>query len=212
MALSVNRVVLHPQFGSNCYVVRSSAEASEAAVVDPGGDPGPLLSELARLRASAAGILVTHADVDHVEGVAELAGSTGAEVWIPSGEAEALRTGETRGGYAVRPHDPEHEIGEGDAVAVAGIDFEVVGVPGHSVDHVAFCAEGALFSGDLLFAGSVGRVDFPGGDWGQLLESVERLLARYGPGAIVYPGHGEPTTLGRELETNPFLGELRASR
>ena len=100
---------------------------------------------------------------------------------------------------------------DGEVVELAGIGFEVVGVPGHSSDHLAFCAQGSVFSGDLLFAGSVGRTDLPGGDFETLLESVARLLARCGPDATVYPGHGEPTTLGREVATNPFLGSLRGA-
>ncbi len=209
MPIAVERVVLNREFGSNCYVVREAEGAARAAVVDPGGDAGPLLAELERLGTGVGGILVTHADIDHVAGVAELAAATGAEVWAPAGEAEALRSGRVRGGFPVAAHEPEHEVAGGDTIVVAGIDFEVAAVPGHSIDHVAFCADGSLFSGDLLFAGSVGRVDFPGGDWATLLESVQRLLDRFGPGATVYPGHGEPTTLGRELDTNPFLGELR---
>ncbi len=209
MPLSVDRVVLNPQYASNCYLVRASEDASEAAVVDPGGEPGPLLATLARLGASVAAILVTHTDVDHVAGVAELAEQTGAEAWVPAAEADDLRGGESRGGYRVRAHDPEHLVGDGDRVTVAGIEFEVAAIPGHSRGHVAFAAQHALFSGDLLFAGSVGRVDLPDGEWPALLASVRRLLDRYGPDAVVYPGHGEPTTLGRELETNPFLGELR---
>jgi hydroxyacylglutathione hydrolase len=212
MPVSVDRVVLSRQYASNCYLVRASDQAAGAAVVDPGGDPAPLYAELERLGAKAAGILVTHADIDHVDGVAALAEATGTEAWAPAGEADALRQGLTRGGLKVRPHDPAHEVADGDRVTVAGIEFEVVGVPGHSIDHVAFCTGGKLFSGDLLFAGSVGRVDFPGGDWDRLLESVQRLVERFGPDATVYPGHGEPTTLGRELDTNPFLGELRARR
>ena len=180
-------------------------------MVDPGGDPAPLLAELERLGASVGAILVTHGDIDHIAGVADLAGATGAEVWAPAGEAEALRRGETRGGMRVLPHEPEHEVGDGDRVTVAGLTFEVAGVPGHSADHVAFAVDGNLFSGDLLFAGSVGRTDLAGGDWQTLLDSIRRLLDRFGPDAVVYPGHGEPTTLGRELETNPFLGELRAA-
>jgi glyoxylase-like metal-dependent hydrolase (beta-lactamase superfamily II) len=96
-------------------------------------------------------------------------------------------------------------------ISVGGIELEVVGIPGHSADHVAFAADGAIFSGDLVFEGSVGRVDLPGGDWETLLASIRRLVERYGPDAVVYPGHGAPTTLGREVETNPFLGELRGS-
>ncbi len=91
-----------------------------------------------------------------------------------------------------------------------GIDFEVVDVPGHSSGHVAFHAEGCLFSGDLLFANSVGRVDLPGGDWDTLLASVRTLLERFPPETVVYPGHGPATTLGAELASNPFLAELRA--
>ena len=210
MPLSVDRVVLHPQYASNCYLVRSGAGASAAAVVDPGGPPAPLFAELERLGASVAGILVTHADVDHVAGLAEVAERTGAPAWVPVGEADELRGGTTRGGYRVDPHDPAHLVTDRDAVTVAGIEFEVVGIPGHSRDHVAFAAEGALFSGDLLFAGSVGRVDLPGADWDTLLDSVRVLAERYPPGTIVYPGHGPETTLGSELERNPFLAELRA--
>ncbi|HEX4519968.1 MAG TPA: MBL fold metallo-hydrolase [Gaiellaceae bacterium] len=209
MPLSVTRVVLSSQYRSNCYLVRASHEASAGAVVDPGGDPALLLAEVDRLGASVAGILITHSDVDHIEGVAALVAATGAEVWAPAGEVDALRSGLTRGGTRVPPYEPEHEVRDGEIVSLAGLDFEVAGIPGHSVDHVAFCVDGSLFSGDLLFAGSVGRVDFPGGDWDALVASVRRLVERYGPDAIVYSGHGEPTTLGHELATNPFLGELR---
>jgi hydroxyacylglutathione hydrolase len=209
MAISVDRVVLNLQYASNCYIVRASGDAADAVVVDPGGDPAPLLARLAELGATTRAILITHVDVDHVLGVAELARTTGAEVWAPAGESDLLRQGRSRGGLPIEPHDVEHEVGDGDRVAVAGIELEVAGVPGHSVGHVAFCVDGRLFAGDLLFAGSVGRVDFPGGSWEELVASVLRLVDRYGPEATVYPGHGEPTTLGRELETNPFLVELR---
>ena len=122
-----------------------------------------------------------------------------------------LRTGAARAGGGVPPHEPEHLVADGDVVHAAGLELEVVGIPGHSVDHVAYCVDGALFSGDLLFASSVGRVDLPGGDGETLIASIRRLLDRFGPDAVVFPGHGAPTTLGRELESNPFLGELRAA-
>ncbi len=95
---------------------------------------------------------------------------------------------------------------------MGGITFEVIDVAGHSAGHVAFFAEGELFSGDLLFAGSVGRVDLPGGDWEPLIDSVRRLLDRFPEDTVVHPGHGPATTLGRELATNPFLKDLRAER
>jgi glyoxylase-like metal-dependent hydrolase (beta-lactamase superfamily II) len=197
-------------FQSNCYVVRSERGAPEAAVVDPGDDPTPLRLELARMGARTGGILVTHGDVDHIGGVAALAEGTGAEVWAPAGEVEALREGQTRGGMRVAAHDPAHTVSGGDEITVAGITFEVLDVPGHSAGHVAFYADGELFSGDLLFAGSVGRVDLQGGDWETLLASVRTLSGRFPPETVIRPGHGPATTLGRELQTNPFLRELRA--
>jgi glyoxylase-like metal-dependent hydrolase (beta-lactamase superfamily II) len=198
-------------FQSNCYVVRSERGAAEAAIVDPGDDPTPLRLELARMGTRAGGILVTHSDVDHIAGVAALADGTGAEVWAPAAEVDALREGKTRGGFPVGAHDPAHTVTGGDTITVAGIDFEVVDIPGHSHGHVAFHADGELFSGDLLFAGSVGRVDLAGGDWDTLLASVKALLDRFPPDTVVRSGHGPPTTLGRELATNPFLRELRAN-
>jgi hydroxyacylglutathione hydrolase len=114
------------------------------------------------------------------------------------------------GWLAVRDYQIDTEVTGGETLDVAGIVFEVVAIPGHSPDHVAFHADGCLFSGDLLFAGSVGRVDLAGGDWDALLESARSLTKRYAPETTVYPGHGPPTTLGAEQERNPFLAELRA--
>ncbi len=197
-------------FQANCYVVRTERGAAEAVVIDPGADAAQLRLEIAGMSTSCAAILVTHTDVDHIGGVADLAEGTDAEVWAPVGEVEALRAGETRGGMRVRPHDPAHTVTGGDTVTAAGIAFEVVDVPGHSSGHVAFYADGLLFGGDLLFAGSVGRVDLPGGDWDTLVASVRGLLERYPPETVVYPGHGPATTLGGELARNPYLAELRA--
>jgi glyoxylase-like metal-dependent hydrolase (beta-lactamase superfamily II) len=197
-------------FRSNCYVIRSERGAAEAAIVDPGDDPTALRLELARMGTRAAGILVTHTDVDHIGGVAALAEGAGAEVWAPVGEVDDLRHGTPRGGFPVGAHEPEHTVAGGEEVTVAGITFQVVDVPGHSAGHVAFFAEGELFSGDVLFAGSVGRTDLQGGDWETLVASIRALMERFPPQTVVRPGHGPATTLGRELQTNPFLRELRA--
>jgi glyoxylase-like metal-dependent hydrolase (beta-lactamase superfamily II) len=113
-------------------------------------------------------------------------------------------------GVPGRAHTPEHLVSGGETVAVAGIAFECLAVPGHSPAHVAYYADGELFSGDLLFAGSVGRVDLPGADWDTLLDSVRMLADRLPPETVVHPGHGPETTLGIELARNPFLAELRA--
>jgi glyoxylase-like metal-dependent hydrolase (beta-lactamase superfamily II) len=159
-------------------------------------------------------ILVTHGDIDHVAGVAELAEATGAPVHMPAEERDRL---ERIGDFvppgievALRAHVPEVPLRGDEALDLAGIRFETLRVPGHTAGHVAFAAEGCLFSGDVLFAGSVGRTDRPGGSWDALLDSIRALVDRLPPQTVVYPGHGPATTLGRELETNPFLADLRS--
>jgi hydroxyacylglutathione hydrolase len=207
----VDRFALGP-LQTNCYVVRADATAPACVVVDPGGDAPELVLQLERLGTTCAAILVTHGHFDHVGGVADLAESTGAPVYMPEGERDRLeRYAEfAPAGVPGRPHTPDHLLEGGETIEVGDISFECSSIPGHSPAHIAFYADRHLFSGDLLFAGSVGRVDLPGGDWDTLLESVRTLAERYPPETIVYPGHGPQTTLGAELERNPFLAELRA--
>jgi glyoxylase-like metal-dependent hydrolase (beta-lactamase superfamily II) len=198
---------------TNCYVVRAERGAAEAAVVDPGADAGTLRLELARMGATCAAILITHGHYDHLGAVADLAEATNAPVYMPEGERFLL---EQYRDYAPpqfggRNYTPDHTLAGGETITVAGIEFEVVAIPGHSPAHIAYFNDGALFSGDLLFENSVGRVDLPGADWDTLVASVRTLADRYSPETVIYPGHGPQTTLGRELERNPFLAELRQS-
>jgi glyoxylase-like metal-dependent hydrolase (beta-lactamase superfamily II) len=211
MPVAVDRYELGP-LQTNCYVVRSERGAPECAVIDPGGDAADLRLELARLGTTCAGILITHGHFDHLGGVADLAEGTGAPVYMPEGERELLERYPEFAPVGVpgRAYTPDHLLHGGETIDVAGISFECVSIPGHSPAHVAFSADGCLFSGDLLFAGSVGRVDLPGADWETLVASVRTLLDLYPPETVVYPGHGRPTTLGEELARNPFLAELRA--
>jgi hydroxyacylglutathione hydrolase len=210
MPLTIDTYPLGP-YQANCYVVRATPAAAEAVLVDPGAQGAELRLELARIGTRCGAILVTHCDVDHIGAVAELAGGTGAEVWCPAGEADVLRDPTKGRGGGVPGYEPEHLVAGGETSSVCGIDFEVVDVPGHSAGHVAYYADGALFSGDVLFLGSVGRVDLPGGDWDTLLDSIRMLFDRFPPETVVYSGHGAPTTLERERQTNPFLTELRVS-
>ena len=207
MPLVVDRYEVGP-VGTNCYVVRAERGAPEAVVVDPGGDAAELRLELARTGARCGAIFVTHADADHVAGLADLAEGTGAPVYAPP--KELMPAERASGWLAVRDYEVDTELTGGETLDIAGIVFEVVAIPGHSPDHIAFYSDGCLFSGDLVFAGSVGRVDLAGGDWDALLESARALTQRYEPKTTVYPGHGPPTTLGAERERNPFLAGLRA--
>jgi len=208
VSLAVDRYELGP-VGTNCYVVRAERGAPEAVVIDPGGEAAELRLELAHSGARCAAIFVTHADADHVAGVADLAEGTNAPVYAPP--RELMPAERASGWLAVRHYTVDRELTGGETLEVAGMTFDVVAIPGHSPDHVAFHSDGSLFSGDLVFAGSVGRVDLAGGDWDTLVASARTLTERYPPETTVYPGHGRPTTLGVEREENPFLAELRAS-
>ena len=211
MALDVTRLELGP-IGTNCYLVRAPG-AAEAVVVDPGDDAAEVRLELARAGARCVAILVTHGHWDHLGGVADLAEGTSAPVHMADEEAVALEriNDFVPPGVRLRPYTPDVRLQGDETLELAGLTFETLRVPGHSPAHLAYAADDALFSGDVLFAGSVGRTDLPFSDWETLLASVPRLLERFPPKALVYSGHGPPTTLGQELATNPFLGELRAA-
>jgi hydroxyacylglutathione hydrolase len=190
-------------YQTNCYLVAREG-ASDAVVVDPGDDPGTVLDALAERGWTASAVLVTHGHFDHLGAVSGVAEASGIDVWMPRGEADELRT------LAAAPHEPDHLLDGGETVSVAGIDFDTTAVPGHSPGSIAYHADGHLFSGDVLFAGSVGRTDFAGGDMATLVASIARLMDAYPPDTVVLPGHGPVTTLGRERAQNPFLGVLRA--
>ena len=210
MTLVVDRYELGP-IGTNCYVVRTERGATEAVVIDPGGDATTLRLELARMAVSVAGILVTHTHYDHIGAVADLAEAARSPVYISEVEAAVLsRPDDYYPGQRIRPWAAEVQLSGDETIDLAGISFEVVQVPGHSPGHLAFYADLCLFSGDVLFAGSVGRTDLPMASWETLVASIRALVDRFPPETAVYSGHGPPTTLGAELARNPFLTELRA--
>jgi glyoxylase-like metal-dependent hydrolase (beta-lactamase superfamily II) len=211
VTLVVDSFVLGPA-QENCYFVRSERGAAEAAVVDPGDEPAQLRLELAGVDARCAGILITHCHWDHLGGVADLAEGAGAPVYAPEAERQALeRPRDFFPDVSLRAYADAVGLSGDETVEVAEIAFETILVPGHSPGHLAYYADGCLFSGDVLFRGSVGRTDLPFADWDTLVESIRSLVDRFPPDTIVYPGHGPHTTLGAELAANPFLAELRAS-
>ena len=213
MALRVDKLSLGPM-GTNCYVVRADSSAKDAVVIDPSGEATELRLTLAGLGASCTAILVTHGHWDHLLGVADLAEGTGAPVHMPAGERTLLESPErfTPAGVALRPYTPDVLLEGGETLELAGVSFDVVSVPGHSPAHLAYYSGGHLFSGDVLFQGSVGRTDLPGADWETLLASIRFLVDTLPSETVVYPGHGPLTTLGDELARNPFLAELRTER
>jgi hydroxyacylglutathione hydrolase len=210
----------------NCYVVSAPDAAPgedgllPAVIVDPGEEPERLLQAIAELGVRIEAILITHCHFDHIGAVAPLARATGVPVYCPEIERPVLVDVMSWVPPGFGPFDswvPEHTVSGGERLTLAGLQIDVVFTPGHSPGHVTYAiapdSAGAparsLLSGDVLFQGSVGRVDLPGGDWPTLERSIVGLLRSYPPETVVYPGHMGVTTLGRERDTNPFLTELR---
>jgi hydroxyacylglutathione hydrolase len=219
----------------NCYVVcardsqpAEGEPATPGVVVDPGDEPERLLAALSSLAVDVKAILITHCHFDHIGAVAPLAAATGAPVYCPKIEqpvlADVMRW-VPPGFGPFESYDADIALSGGESFELAGLNVAVRYTPGHSPGHITYAispapealagsrdgAAAALFSGDVLFAGSVGRVDLPGGDWATLEHSIGDLLGEFPPDTVVYPGHMGVTTLGRERDTNPFLAELRSA-
>ncbi len=196
----------------NSYIVRADGDATHAVLVDPGDEPERLIEAIDELGVTIDAILVTHCHFDHIGAVAPLARATGAPVYCPEIERPVLAdvmSWVPPGFGPFESYEADHTVAGGERLSLAGLDIEVVFTPGHSPGHVTYAVPGALLSGDVLFQGSVGRVDLPGGNWPTLARSIEGLLGAYPDETVVYPGHMGVTTLGRERATNPFLSELR---
>lgn len=197
----------------NCFLLRRDG-GDRALIVDPGEDAPKLLGAIEALGVTLEAILLTHTHFDHVGAVAPVARATGAPVYCPKIEVPVLQDIMSYvpwpGFGPYESWDPEHTVEGGERLELAGFEIDVLYTPGHSPGHVTYALpeEQALFSGDVLFQGSVGRVDLPGGDWPTLAASIQSLLDAHPDETTVHPGHMGLTTLGRERQTNPFLREL----
>ena len=197
----------------NCFILRRDG-SDRALIVDPGEEAPKLLGALEELGVTLDGILLTHTHFDHVGAVAPIAKATGAEVWVPLMEkpvlADIMSFVPWPGFGPFESWDADHTVEGGERLELAGFEIDVIFTPGHSPGHVSYSIadEAALFSGDVLFQGSVGRTDLPGGDWPTLLESIRGLFETLPEETRVFPGHMGLTTLGAERASNPFLGEL----
>ncbi len=211
----------------NAYIATPERASGRALMIDPGDEPERLLAAAQALGVEIEAILITHCHFDHIGAVAPIARATGAPVYCPAIERPLLSDimAWTPPGFGpFESWEPEHTVKGGESLTLAGFEIEVVFTPGHSPGHVTYAltpigAAGgerpqapALLSGDVLFQGSIGRVDLPGGDWNVLERSIEALMERFPAESGVYPGHMGVTTLGRELQTNPFLAEIRTTR
>jgi hydroxyacylglutathione hydrolase len=196
-------------FAENCYLIVDE-EAKQCAVVDPGEEAGLILHKIAETGATPVGIWLTHAHLDHVVGVARTAQETGAPVWLHPGDRPLYdAVPQQAGAFGLVPPAelpaPNRDLAHGAELSVGVLRFEVRHAPGHSPGSVCFVGHGVAFVGDVLFAGSIGRTDLPGGDFETLITSIERELLSLPDDTIVYSGHGPETTIGRERRANPFL-------
>jgi glyoxylase-like metal-dependent hydrolase (beta-lactamase superfamily II) len=197
----------------NAFLLRRDG-SDRALLVDPGDEAPLLLGAIDELDVELDGILLTHTHFDHVGAVAPVAKATGAEVWVPEIEKPVLADINAfvpwPGFGPFESWDAEHTVSGGERLELAGFEIDVLFTPGHSPGHVAFSIadERAVFSGDVLFTGSVGRTDLPGGHGPTLMASIRELLDTLPDETRVFPGHMGLTTLGAERASNPFLAEL----
>ncbi len=212
MSLDVRQLTVGP-VAENCYLVRREG-SDRGLIVDPGEEAERILAKVEAAGMKIEAILVTHCHFDHIGAVAPVARETGAPVFCPEIEvpvlADIMSFVPWEGFGPFESYEADEKVSGGEALELAGLTLDVVFTPGHSPGHVTYAVrdEDALFSGDVLFQGSVGRVDLPGGDGPTLMRSIQGLVESYPDEAVVYPGHMGVTTLGAERATNPFLTSL----
>lgn len=206
-SLRVETLTLGP-FQSNCYLVRAE-DRPGGVVIDPGAEPEHIMDHLNDWDGDVTAILLTHAHLDHVGAVAELARATGAPIHLHPADRflydAAADQGRMFGISVEQPPAPDVELSDGQCLVFDGIELSVRFAPGHSPGGVVFVATGVAFVGDCVFAGSIGRTDLAGGDLRTLLTSIRQQILTLPASTVLYSGHGLATTVEREAASNPFL-------
>lgn len=195
-------------YQENCYLL-ADPDAREAVLIDPGEEADLFLRRVETEQLTLTAIWLTHAHLDHILGVRAVVERTGVPVYLHPADRPlydgVAHQGAWLGVRAEQPPAPDHDIAHGETLTVGSLEFEVRHVPGHSPGSVAIIGHGVAFVGDAMFAGSVGRVDLPGGDGAALLASIQEQLLTLADDTVVYSGHGPETTIGVERRANPFL-------
>lgn len=206
--MQVESFVLGPVM-TNCYLVYKE-KGDSGLVIDPGTGAEEVVRRIQTLNLNIEAILLTHAHFDHIGGVEEVRAATGAPVYVHPQEAEWLLEPELNGSTLfpveeVRCRPAEKTVEGGEQLTLLGETFSVFHTPGHSPGSVSYRAENFIFSGDVLFSGSIGRTDLPGGDYKTLMQTIDQVIMELPEETVVYSGHGPVTTVGREQDTNPFV-------
>ncbi|OGP55047.1 MAG: MBL fold metallo-hydrolase [Deltaproteobacteria bacterium RBG_13_52_11] len=195
---------------ANCYIL-GCERTKQAAVIDPGGDVNQILMALAKDELRLVYIINTHGHFDHTGGNRALKAATGAEILIHRADAPyILNQGASAAAWGMGVENsppPDRYLDEGDTITFGDISLEVLHTPGHSPGGIALVTDKMVFVGDTLFAGSIGRTDFPGGDYDGLIRGVRTKIFTLGDDVVVYPGHGPKTTVAQEKQYNPFFAE-----
>jgi len=211
VSLDVRKLTVGP-IAENCFVIHNEG-TGKALIVDPGEEPERILAEVEAAGAEVEAILITHCHFDHVGAVAPVAKATGAPVYCPEIEvallADIMSYVPFPGFGPYESYQADEIVKGGEELELAGLALDVVFTPGHSPGHVTYSVRGedAIFSGDVLFQGSIGRIDLPGGDGPTLMRSIATLVDSHPPQTAVYPGHMGTTSLAAEQATNPFLAQ-----
>jgi hydroxyacylglutathione hydrolase len=212
MALDVETLTVGP-VAENCFLLRREG-SDRVLVVDPGEEAERIVAAIEATGAEVEAILITHCHFDHIGAVTPVAAATGAPVYCPAIEtpilSDIMAFVPWEGFGPFESYEADETVEGGETLELAGLEIDVIFTPGHSPGHVSYSVRGedAIFSGDVLFQGSVGRVDLPGADGPTLIMSIRKLLDSLPDETTVYPGHMGTTTLGAERATNPFLAEL----